>query len=409
MSYDALPSYESIVAHLEQHLGFNPKPQEVLDVAKQLPQYEIDILVANAVQLEDLTPEQKADLHTGMVKTMSTPETETSLRTAATDAAAACNAIETMFSNLLRSLASIDAKNIPPKEGAFVPRFETLNQAFRRVVYDSKDLAINISVYSGRFDTVVIPICKDKELTTDQRKTKIAQFIKDADKFIKESDTMHEHFSKLKDDFAVFVGSFSGWAVDKEGADNDALKQARAELTVLLNELSNLKIALHAASAGAAAALPVTGVLGLMLTPFVAPIIIGGLVFAGLSTATVVGLAIAITSKKGEIKTKQTKIDDLVAAISEIRTAREKLQRLGSEDFTLFNNNISILSTLWASAHVDARKIEQWLESGANDADMPKYMQISINEAANAYKAMGVYLSDYAKGITPANIPKPSA
>lgn len=64
--------------------------------------------------------------------------------------------------------------------------------------------------------------------------------------------------------------------------------------------------------------------------------------------------------------------------------------------------------------------------------DMPKYMQISINEAANACeypfpftaamlcvqvdrwihvtdKAMGVYLSDYAKGITPANIPKPSA
>lgn len=75
-----------------------------------------------------------------------------------------------------------------------------------------------------------------------------------------------------------------------------------------------------------------------------------------------------LSAKKGEIKTKQTKIDDLVAAISEIRTAREKLQRLGSEDFTLFNNNISILSTLWASAHVDARKIEQWLESGANDA-----------------------------------------
>lgn len=128
MPSDAPPSYESIVARLEQRLGSNPKPQDVLDAAEQLPQYEIDILVANAVQLEDLTPAQTAALHAGMVETMSSPDAAPSLKTAATNAAIACNAVETMFSNLLRSLASIDAKNTPPKEGAFVPRFEILNQ-----------------------------------------------------------------------------------------------------------------------------------------------------------------------------------------------------------------------------------------------------------------------------------------
>lgn len=85
---------------------------------------------------------------------------------------------------------------------------------------------------------------------------------------------MHEHFSKLKDDFAVFVGSFSGWAVDKEGADTDALKQARAELTVLKNELSNLKTALHVFGAAAAIALPVAAILALMPTTYVTYIIV---------------------------------------------------------------------------------------------------------------------------------------
>ncbi|KAH8112484.1 hypothetical protein DFH11DRAFT_1728656 [Phellopilus nigrolimitatus] len=409
MSSDAPPSYESVVARLEQRLGSNPKPQEVLDVAKQLPQYEIDILVANAIQLDDLTPAQEAALHAGMVKSMSSQDAVFSLETASDNAASACNAIETMFSNLLRMLASIDAKYTSPKEGAFVPRFERLNQAFRQVVYNSTDLVTDISAYASRFDMIIIPLSYDNALTVEQRKAKIGQFIKDAETFSEKSYAMHNRLSKLKDDFAVFVGSFSGWAVDKEGADTDALKQARAELTVLKNELSNLKTALHVFGAAAAVSLPVAGLLALMPTAYVTLIIIGGLVIAGLSTATVVGLAIAITAKEGEIESKQTRINDLVAAINEIKTTREKLQRLGSDDLTLFNKNITILSMLWTSAHVDAQRIEKWLEDGAKDADLPRYMKISINDAANAYKTMSVYLTDYAKGITTVNIPKPSS
>lgn len=75
-----------------------------------------------------------------------------------------------------------------------------------------------------------------------------------------------------------------------------------------------------------------------------------------------------LSAKEGEIEGKQTKINDLVAAINEIKTTREKLQLLGSENLSLFKRNITILSVLWTSAHDDARKIEQWLEDGAEDA-----------------------------------------
>ncbi|KAH8106621.1 hypothetical protein DFH11DRAFT_1232127 [Phellopilus nigrolimitatus] len=409
MSSDAPPSYESVVARFEQRLGSNPSPQHVLNAAKELPQYEIDILVANASKMADLTPDEEAALHAGMVKTMSSPEAASHLTNTAAHAASACNAIETMFTNLLITLTTIDGDHTPPTEGAFVPRFQILHQAFRRVVHKSKDLSNEISVYSSRFDMVIIPLCNDKDLTTEERKAKVELFINEASVFSEESNTMHNDLNRLKDDFAVFVGSFGDWATDKEGTDTDELRQARVNLMELKAELSTFKSTFYATSAVAAASLPVTGLLSLMAPQFVVPIVIGGLTIATLSTAATIALGISITSKEGEIESRQASINDLVASISDIKATREKLQLLGSEDFTLFTKNITILSMLWNSAHDDARRIKQWLESGANDVDMPKYMRISITQAANVYDAMAVYLTNYASGITAVNIPRPSS
>ncbi|KAH8112479.1 hypothetical protein DFH11DRAFT_1728648 [Phellopilus nigrolimitatus] len=407
MSSDAPPSYESVVARLEQRLGSKPKPQDVLDTTKQLPQYEIDILISNAGKIVDMTPDQKTTFTIGVAREMSSKDAALSLRTAAADATAACSEIEVMFTNLMRTLASIDAMSIPPKEGAFVPRFRTLNQMFRQIVHDSKDLAVKIAVYGLRFDSVIIPICKDTSLTIEKRKEKIGEFIKDADTFSDKAAAMEKSLNNLKSDFAVFIGSFSGWASDKEGADTKELEQARKDLDELRNELSKLRVALFAVGGVAAASLPVTGILALLSGPFAPIVIIGGLIFAGVSTSSVVGLAIAIDSKKKQVEAKQARIDALVQSINDIKATREKLELLGTENLKLFNQNVSVMTLLWTSAHNDALEIKTWLEGGAKDADMPEYMLISVNEAVSIYKTMADYLRQYADGIASINIPKP--
>ncbi|KAH8112478.1 hypothetical protein DFH11DRAFT_1879238 [Phellopilus nigrolimitatus] len=407
MSSDAPPSYESIVARFEQCLGSNPKPQEVLNVAKQVSQYEIDILVANAGKTADLTQAEEAAFTVGVAKTLSSQDAALKLKTVAADAAAACSEIETMFTNLTSTLASIDAKNIPPKEGAFVPRFRILNQEFRQIVHLSKDLAIKISVYGLRFDSVIIPICKDKSLSTEQRKEKLVEFINDADSFRGEVGTIEKNFSNLKTNFATFLSSFGSWASDKEGADTEELKQARKDLDQLRMEVSELRAALLAVGSLAATSLPVTAILAYLSWPFAEFVILGGLIFAGLSTVTVLGLAISYSSKVGQVEAKQARIDSLVQSINDIKTTREKLRLLGTENLPLFNHNISVLALLWTSAHNDANAIKKWLESGAKDADMPEYMLISVNEAVSIYKTMAGYLRQYADGIASVNIPKP--
>ncbi|KAH8112493.1 hypothetical protein DFH11DRAFT_1785972 [Phellopilus nigrolimitatus] len=407
MSSDAPPSYESVVARLEQRLGSNPKPQEVLDVAKQLPQYEIDILVANAGKMADLTPAEQAAFTVGVAKTLSSQDAALELKTVSADAAASSSGIETMFISLTSTLASIDAKNIPPKEGAFVPRFKIINQEFLQVMRDSKDLAVKISVYGLRFDSVIIPICKDQSLTTEQRKAKLDEFINDANIFTEETATMEERFDNLKNNFATFSSSFGVWASDKEGADTERLEQARKELDQLKEELSRLKAALIAIGSIAAASLPVTGVLTYLSGPFAMFVFLGGLIFAGLSTVTVLGLAIAYAAKADQVEAKQELIDALVQSINNIKATREKLGLLGTENLTLFNQNISAIALLWKTAHNDALEIKKWLENGAEDADMPEYMLLSVNEAVSIYKTMAGYLRDYADGITSVNIAEP--
>jgi len=84
---------------------------------------------------------------------------------------------------------------------------------------------------------------------------------------------MSERFQQLKDNFAVFTGSFSGWALDKEGQDTEKLKKAREDLADMNSRLSKLNIALYAMAGFTALALPATGVIAAMAGPF-APFVI---------------------------------------------------------------------------------------------------------------------------------------
>ncbi|KAH8112506.1 hypothetical protein DFH11DRAFT_1608113, partial [Phellopilus nigrolimitatus] len=407
MTSDVPPSYESVVARFEKHLGSNPKPQEVLNAIEQLPQYEIDIIVSNAHEIPAVTAEQKAAFTLGVAKTMTSPEAAEHLKNTATKESAACKAIETMFTKLTVELAKIDAKNMPSKEGAFVPRFELLNQDYHQIVHRSRDLAVEISVYGQQFDMIIVPICNDKSLTTKLRVAKVTKFIKDADTFSKASDVIKDRLDKLKVDFIKFTSSFGSWASGKEGADTKELDQARKDLEKLKNNISVIGGVINVAGWLTGGSLLVTGIFSLMTGPIVPFLIIGGMTVAAIGDVTCLGLLIADKFKKEQVSTKQAKIDALVQSINNIKATREKLERLGTDDLELFINNISIIAFLWERVHNDALEIKKWLERGAEDADMPmpEYMLTSVNESVRIYKTMAGYLRQYADGIASVNVP----
>ncbi|KAH8104172.1 hypothetical protein DFH11DRAFT_1651645 [Phellopilus nigrolimitatus] len=404
MRSDAHFLYESVVARFEKRLGPNPKPQEVLNAADELSEDEIEILVANASKMADLTPAQEDAFTTGVAKTITSQDAVPHLETAAADAAAACNAIETMFTNLKRTLASIDAKNIPPKEGPFMPRFKVLNQKFRQIMRDSRDLAVRIAAYGRRFDMVIIPFCNDGSLTTAERKAKVVEFVKDADAFKKSSADMGDSFDGLKDDFSEFVDSFGSWAFNKEGADSKELKQARTELEGLKNKLHKLEHYLLAAGGVVSVSLLVAKMSG----SFAQYATIGGLIIAGISVAVAAGLAIARTSQKKRVAVQQARVDSLDQSISDIKATRDKLEQLGGNYFYIFDKNISFLASIWDHARIDAVEIKEWLEKGEKESARPKYMKISVDETVSVYKTMAGYLYQYADGIGSA-VPNPNA
>lgn len=90
---------------------------------------------------------------------------------------------------------------------------------------------------------------------------------------------MQERFTNLKGDFAIFTGSFSGWANEKEAADSEKLRQAREDLDVLQERLSTLRVALIALGGVAAALFPVTGVVALFSGPFAPLVMVRRLLF----------------------------------------------------------------------------------------------------------------------------------
>ncbi|KAH8106619.1 hypothetical protein DFH11DRAFT_1732700 [Phellopilus nigrolimitatus] len=409
MSFDGPPSYESVVARFEQSLGTNPKPQDVLNAIDQLPQYEVDVLASNALEMPALTDEQKAAFTLGVAKTMSSPEAVEKLKIDAGNASAACKAIEIMFTNLTVELAKIDAKNIPPKEGPFVSRFEPLYQKFLLIVNTSTDLAVKIAIYGEQFESVIIPFCDDESQSTEERLEIITQFINDAETFSEGSNAITTGLTELKLEFISFLGSFSNWASDKETADTKEVKQLQEKLIVLKGDIFKLTETLDKFAFSVTASLAVLGAGVLLASTFLGPFaIIGGLLFLGISLASMVQYAISIILKRNEVSATQARIDDLVKSISDIKATRKELEQLGTEKLKLFNNNITVIGLFWKNAHNDALAIKVWLEGGAKFANKPLYMEKSVNEAVRIYSTMAIYLRQYADGIESVNIPKPT-
>lgn len=134
---------------------------------------------------------------------------------------------------------------------------------------------------------------------------------------------MLTEFGKVERDLHLLAGEFGTWAKDKRNSQNLRLQEVESQIVTLNAELASLNIALKAAGAAAALAIPLTGVIAWFAGPF-APFVVvsslyilllrflphgklrikltgdklAGLVAAGASTAAVIGIQISIDGKR---------------------------------------------------------------------------------------------------------------
>ncbi|RPB19140.1 hypothetical protein L211DRAFT_853480 [Terfezia boudieri ATCC MYA-4762] len=357
--------YDLIYASLKEKLSLNPSPGKIVDAIYTLPLPAYEILMSGNQEddLLELTPEEKLKFQTGVAKAMSSNSDEAimKLQESANEAILAVNVAETIFTNMTRDLASIDANNTLPTEGPFAPCLTTLHEAFHGTIDDSRMLAVKLGLSSRPdilligLDEVIIPICNNKNLTTEARKAKVEVFINDANRFATESKAISERFQKLKDNFAIFIGSFSGWTKDKEKEDTKELEQARLDLANMNSKLSKLNISLYAMAGFTAIALSATAQ-------------IGGLIAAGIGLTTTIALFSAIENLKGKISDKEEQIKTLSEEIAQLKAARTNLEKLGTTNLENYSQNLIVISLLWTAAKNDAVKVKEWLEQGAEDA-----------------------------------------
>ena len=127
---------------------------------------------------------------------------------------------------------------------------------------------------------------------------------------------MKRELDDLIGEFSKFVGTFSGWASDKEQELTDAIKKANEELAKLQQKLQNLELGMNVTSAATAAAGPIIGLIaaGATSSPLLPFIIVsshdstglryintvsqaGGIIAAAAGLVAIIGLSIAIKSE----------------------------------------------------------------------------------------------------------------
>ncbi|GAB1197560.1 hypothetical protein APSETT444_006857 [Aspergillus pseudonomiae] len=396
---DSPPSYDEVASKVNQLVGSSPTPQKYLDVAASLSDAERKVLKDGAEAHNPIqTDEDKEKLSLGAAKTMSMDETVAKLKEDAAAAGAAVVAIDGSFTALQVQIASIDQL----EKTNFLTQLNEQKKKYRDVLQKSRLLAADISQYGSSkstdvlgqlslgfpkltpaplgFDELIVPLCADQSLTVDQRLGQIDKFIARANDFQEQGNEINKSFDTLIDGFIEFTAQFSSWGKDKEQELNNDIKEIDKQLAELTQKLADLRTSLIALGVG----------LG-------------------------VGLSAAVVSNQieGKKRERQDKSDE----IDKIRLARRNLEDMGNSQLTVFRDNVKVLQSYWTSMQADAEAIKGWLKSGADMANVPKYMKIALDEAVTVCRlpfaltlivplrltlvtdaSMAQYMDEYAKG-----------
>lgn len=238
------PSYESIFKEIKAQLPAKPNADHLFNAFESLPAYKVDILT-KAVETGTVPTngdktisldEQKKLFGSQLRNQLAISEKEFKL--AGSDVASACGKLDTLFAALFAGLATVDAKGMPPPEGAFVPRLTKLQTTYRKITVDSATTAASLAVRARRFEDTIIEICKDPNVTTPKKIEKLDAYIKDADDLEKKCAGISKEFEGFQADFRGFLNSFKSWGKKELAAKNQVLAKLEAELKELEKEFA---------------------------------------------------------------------------------------------------------------------------------------------------------------------------
>ncbi|KZF26982.1 hypothetical protein L228DRAFT_258330 [Xylona heveae TC161] len=393
------PSYDEVVKKLETLVGDDVTPDSVLNAAAQLSDEETNILIDGADDHWPLeTDKQKEDFAIGSGQTLSSPEGKAQLESAGNETTQATVEIENIFAQLHLKIAQIDRIH----HSEFEPGIIRLLLSYRGILTESRDLAAKISVQATNFDGLIVKFCADDTIPVESRRGLIESYIATNSSFESNAHGIINRFHGLTNDFGSFVAEFSNWAKDREGEITEQIKTIEQELQDLHKKLYRLESALLAFEILFKASIPIAGSLAKLLPKFAPFIILGGVITAVASYATIAGLAAGISRTNFRIHTKTREKEELQAELENIRQTRAELEDFGSNSLTQFQTAISILTGTWEQIIEDAKVIQSWIARGADSKHRPEYMDLNLRHAVhklmNLDDAISGYLESYAKG-----------
>ncbi|SPO02391.1 uncharacterized protein DNG_05064 [Cephalotrichum gorgonifer] len=360
MAAEAPPRYDCVTRSLLE------KAKDGINVAAGVHELSAeDRAIINAAELPPAySLEDKQKIHDVVAKTLAGNESLVAvLQESAAKAVEACKNNEDMFNNIMALLLKVDQENIENEEDAFVPRLTDLRGKYRTIIENSRKLAARIAVYGTNFDEVVVAMCADETLSTDERKNAIAEAIEWAKDFETHSKMIADDLKGAQDDFNTLAVSFSQWAsVQGQTIDSDII-EIQKSLDELVERLKKLRDTLIGFGVGEAVGIGLI-IGGFWAGPF-AP------VFTLLAIGFGVGLVatgIQFAACKSEIDQKNAELAALRAKKASIEEARATLVAGAAVDAKEFVTNITSITNIWQAAQTDALKIQEWLKKGADRA-----------------------------------------
>lgn len=231
MATQAPPSYESVFGTVKSRLPEKPTAQQVFEAVDLLSDNELHAIAIQVQKQTELSPDEQKLFNSKIAEGVASSNQE--MKDTGKKVAQACVKVNDMFDNLLKELVDVDAKNLPPPEGPFVPRVRAQQQIYRSLAHESSKWALKIAEYSARFDSVIIPLCKDDRIVKNMKLGVVNDYIKDAESFEKDSKALTDKFTNFKSGFKAFVGTFSNWAKSKLDSENAKLAKLEAELKAM--------------------------------------------------------------------------------------------------------------------------------------------------------------------------------
>lgn len=293
-----------------------------------------------------------------------------------------CTRLEQDFVKITGKLA--DAVNKHPRVGAgdLESDFSQLASRYRELLDSSRRLAVRVATNARQFDSIVIPIVGDSNLSVERRREAIQEFIDKAEGLELQATQIKESFDRFLSDMTAFVGRFGSWANTVEAEIADEIQTLSDEIEKLKQKVKGLTSGLIGVGVGGT-----TAALGILVTASLcagpaAPFIWGFGIAVGLgSVGAIIGQTIALSIYTNDISRKEREKGNLVKERENLQKTRSELVTLGTELREDVSNTIGIINQAWRYCQNDAVAIQDWLRQGATQADLPPYLTLALGRA----------------------------